>query len=295
MTFQKNAIVLPKEHFAIVGHLRQQEALTRNELAALLNVSRSKVNKILDNLIERGIVTEEAIAESTGGRKAQLMALKRDFAYVIAIHMGATGGNISLANFRGEILETRHEEFTIRQEPDKLLERVFENVFSLLKQHSIKQEQVKGIGIGVPAPVDKETGRIVSPAIMLGWENYSVIEYAQYHFPNIPIQVSNDASLMALGEKWAGSGKNHENFILVKIGTGIGCGIICNGKVYSGASGCSGHIGHISIDRNGPVCYCGNVGCLEKIAAGPAIVEYAVQAAETGKSQILKEIGRAHV
>lgn len=87
-----------------------------------------------------------------------------------------------------------------------------------------------------------------------------------------------------------GIGKKHENFIFVNIGTGIGCGIICNGGVYRGANGCSGHIGHVSIDRNGPVCYCGNVGCLEKIAAAPAIVEYALHAAETGRSQILSDL-----
>jgi predicted NBD/HSP70 family sugar kinase len=101
------------------------------------------------------------------------------------------------------------------------------------------------------------------------------------------VVVDNDVNLMALGEVYQGAGKGIDNLIFVKIGTGIGAGIICEGSIYRGSSGCAGDIGHISVDKNGPMCRCGNKGCLEALAGGPAIVERSLHAVQTGKSPIL--------
>jgi len=101
------------------------------------------------------------------------------------------------------------------------------------------------------------------------------------------VVVDNDVNVMALGEIYQGAGKSIDNLIFVKIGTGIGAGIVCEGEIYRGSSGCAGDIGHISVDKNGPMCHCGNKGCLEAVAAGPAIAERSVQVARAGKSPIL--------
>jgi glucokinase-like ROK family protein len=130
-------------------------------------------------------------------------------------------------------------------------------------------------------------GTLVSPPIMPGWDRYPIIETIQQWFPSANIFVDNDVNMMALGEMYQGSGKGIDNLIYVKIGTGIGAGIVCAGKIYRGANGCAGDIGHISVDKSGPLCHCGNKGCLEAIAAGPAIAERSLIAARAGKSSIL--------
>jgi predicted NBD/HSP70 family sugar kinase len=130
-------------------------------------------------------------------------------------------------------------------------------------------------------------GTLVSPPIMPGWDRYPIIETIQQWFPSSNVVVDNDVNVMALGEINQVSGKGIDNLIFVKIGTGIGAGIICEGKIYRGSSGCAGDIGHICVDNSGPLCHCGNKGCLEAIAAGPAIAERSLLAAQAGKSSIL--------
>ncbi len=148
-------------------------------------------------------------------------------------------------------------------------------------------EKLAGIGIGIPGPVDFSQGTVVSPPIMPGWDQYPIIQTMQQWFPAANVVVDNDVNVMALGEIYQGAGKGVDNLIFIKIGTGIGAGIICEGEIYRGASGCAGDIGHISVHKNGPMCHCGNNGCLEAMAAGPAIAERAFLAAEAGKSPIL--------
>ena len=146
---------------------------------------------------------------------------------------------------------------------------------------------LRGIGIGVPGPVDFSNGMVVSPPIMPGWDRYPVIQTVQQWFPSANVVIDNDVNVMALGELNQGAGQGVDNLIFVKIGTGIGAGIISHGKIYRGASGCAGDIGHISISKTGPLCSCGNKGCLEALAGGPAIAERALSAAQAGNSPIL--------
>jgi glucokinase-like ROK family protein len=157
----------------------------------------------------------------------------------------------------------------------------------LLLENSLNIGKVKGIGIGVPGPVDFSVGALVSPPIMPGWDGYPSIQTVQQWFPSANVVVDNDVNVMALGEINQGAGSDVDNLIFVKIGTGIGAGIVCEGKIYRGFRGCAGDIGHIGVDKFGPLCHCGNRGCLETVAAGPAIAERALLAAQAGKSSIL--------
>jgi predicted NBD/HSP70 family sugar kinase len=169
----------------------------------------------------------------------------------------------------------------------KVLGRACSVLENLLKENSLSGEQMDGIGIGVPGPVDFAAGTVVSPPIMPGWDCYPIIQTVQEWFPTANVVVDNDVNVMALGEINQGSGKGVQNLIFVKIGTGIGAGIICKGKIYRGSNGCAGDIGHIGVDKSGPLCHCGNRGCLEALASGPAIAERSLAAAQAGHSPIL--------
>jgi glucokinase-like ROK family protein len=157
----------------------------------------------------------------------------------------------------------------------------------MLQENGLSSDTLNGIGVGVPGPVDFSVGTLVSPPIMPGWDRYPIIQTMQQWFPSSNVVVDNDVNVMALGEVYQGAGRGIDNLIFVKIGTGIGAGIICEGRIYRGSSGSAGDIGHIGVDKNGPLCHCGNKGCLEAVAAGPAIAGRSLTAVQAGKSPIL--------
>jgi glucokinase-like ROK family protein len=151
-------------------------------------------------------------------------------------------------------------------------------------------DRILGIGVGVPGPVDFSRGVLVAPPLMMDWENFPIRSFFNETFPSAFVAVDNDVNIMALGEQRAGDGMGVDHFIYVKIGTGIGAGIVSNGRIHRGADGCAGDIGHICVDKQGPICRCGNQGCLEAMAAGPAIAEKAAQAALSGRSLFLRKL-----
>jgi glucokinase-like ROK family protein len=203
------------------------------------------------------------------------------------VDIGATSIDLALADFSHEILARYSEEALVRKGPIKVLGRMCSLLEKIVRENGLEPTNLRGIGIGVPGPVDFSNGTVVSPPIMPGWDRYPVIQTVQQWFPSANVVIDNDVNLMALGEIHQGVGQGVDNLIFVKIGTGIGAGIISHGKIYRGSSGCAGDIGHISISKTGPLCHCGNKGCLEALAGGPAIAERALLAAQAGDSPIL--------
>jgi glucokinase-like ROK family protein len=147
-------------------------------------------------------------------------------------------------------------------------------------------DRLHAIGIGVPGPVSFRDGVPVSPPIMPGWDRYPVRDLlAREH--GCPVVVDNDVNIMAVGEVHGGVAHAASNLLFVKIGTGIGCGIYLGGEVYRGTDGCAGDIGHIKVEDAGPLCTCGNVGCLEALFGGAALARDALAAARSGTSPVL--------
>jgi glucokinase-like ROK family protein len=219
-----------------------------------------------------------------------MYSLNGDFGIVAGIDVGATSIDLGIADFSGRLLVRHAEPASVKDGPIRILGRVCSLLEKMLQENNLDAAQLHGIGIGVPGPVDFSLGILVSPPIMPGWDRYPIIETIHQWFPSSNVVVDNDVNVMALGEIYQGSGKGIDNLIFIKIGTGIGAGIVCEGKIYRGASGCAGDIGHICVDKNGPICHCGNKGCLEAMAAGPAIAERALQAAQAGKSSIIMNL-----
>ena len=147
-------------------------------------------------------------------------------------------------------------------------------------------ERPAGVGIGVPGPVDFQAGVPVSPPIMPGWDGYPVRDALSREL-GCPVLLDNDVNVMALGEQHTGVARSASAFLFVKIGTGIGCGIVVDRHLYRGADGCAGDIGHVRIDANGPLCACGNRGCLEAFFGGAALARDATAAAASGRSPVL--------
>ncbi|MFN8449069.1 MAG: ROK family transcriptional regulator [Anaerolineae bacterium] len=285
--FYCNSLPLPEHQYRVVEALLTIGLLSRTELAEHLGYSRALISGVVKELVDRAILTEGREADSTGGRRAKMLCLNSGFGYLIGIDMGATSLEIAVADFSGAHLLRRSEQIDVRDGPGVILDRLAVVVAEMLAELHIPADRVISVGIGVPGPVDFARGILIAPPIMPGWERYPIRERLRQTFPTATIVVDNDVNVMALGELRGGAGKDVENFIYVKIGTGIGCGIVVRGSIYRGSSGCAGDIGHIQADRQGPVCHCGNVGCLEAMASGSAIARRASEAAHDSSSPVL--------
>src|SRR5215216_4588736 len=263
--------------------------VSRSKLPSLIGVSRSKVSMEVQRLSEAGLLAEYGLAESEGGRRSSLLGIPPSAGLIAAVDLGATCIDVALVTLGGEILAYRGEPADIKDGPRIILGRVKVLLEGLLGEQSAESREVLSVGIGIPGPVEHAAGVLRSPHIMPGWDRFLIqdafaAEYAA------PILVDNDVNVMALGEHWGGVGKGVDNLLFVKIGTGIGGGIIADGRLYRGIQGCAGDIGHICVDPEGPVCSCGNRGCLEAMAAAPAIVQKAERCARDGMSPILSEV-----
>ncbi|MFT3849741.1 MAG: ROK family protein [Propionivibrio sp.] len=186
------------------------------------------------------------------------------------------------------VLAHHAEPIEITDGPGVVLSRVKDILRDLRKRCNVRAEKVIGIGIGVPGPVEFDSGLLVAPPIMPGWEGFSIREYLREEYA-APVFIDNDVNVMAMGELWR-LHRKLPNFIVIKIGTGIGCGIVCNGMIYRGTNGSAGDVGHICVNPAGERCHCGNQGCVEIMAAGPAIARQGSEAAKAGKSPQLAQV-----
>lgn len=283
----KAPFLLSATQAEVIQVLRQTGQASRTEITDITGWSRAKTSQEINSLIEKGYLVETGVGRSKGGRKPRLLRFNCQLGYVVGVDFGATSLDIALADTNGTILNRRAEPTDIRRPPEELLSRCNVLILEMAAEHSIQPEQIIGIGVGVPGPVNFSRGVLVAPPLMPNWENYPIRTFFEETFPAAVVVVDNDVNIMALGEQRSGGAARIEHFLFIKIGTGIGCGIVVGGKVHRGNDGCAGDVGHICVDKQGPICRCGNRGCLEAMAAGPAIAEKAMQIAREGKSELL--------
>jgi len=283
----ESTLMLEPLEAAVVTAIRRRGPLSRSDLSEHLDYSRASVTGIVGRMIDARILAEAGEGKSAGGRRPYLLDINPRLGYVVGVDIGATSLDIALADFRGGILERAGEAADVRGRPEAFLDRVAALIGELLDRRGAAAGEVVGIGVGVPGPVEFSSGVLIAPPLMPLWEGFPIRRYLRGYFPSARVAVDNDVNIMARGEHQAGAGRDMDNFLFIKIGTGIGCGIISHGEVYRGADGAAGDVGHICVDYNGPVCHCGNQGCLEIMTAGPAIAAEALARAESGDSPFL--------
>ncbi|MET9068355.1 ROK family protein [Streptosporangium sandarakinum] len=255
---------------ALLKILRDGQARTRAELVQLTGLARSTLGQRLDALVsQRWVVpTEEAI--SSGGRPAVAFTFNRSARVVLAADLGATHARVAVTDLGTEVLAERAAEVPIDRGPEETLRWLQRTFEEMLAESGHTVGEVCGIGVGLPGPVEHSSGRPVNPPIMPGWDGFPVPEWLGERL-GAPVLVDNDVNIMALGEHWAAR-PEADHLIFVKVGTGIGCGIISDRRLHRGAQGAAGDIGHIQVSPTlDVVCRCGNRGCLEAVASGAAV------------------------
>jgi glucokinase-like ROK family protein len=267
----------------ILALLRDDGPLSRVQLADRMSVSRTTIAAEVARLAELGLAQEVGHAASRGGRRSTMVDLADDIRFV-GIAIGATAMSVAVTDGRVTVLGKRSLASDIRQGPEPVLAAALTEVRKLLAEVGV--DRVMGAGIAVPGPVDYHRGVPVSPPIMPGWDGYPVRDAVAREL-GCPAILDNDVNAMAMGEQHSGVARSARDFLFIKIGTGIGCGIVVDGELYRGVDGCAGDIGHIRVEEFGPICACGNTGCLEAFSGGAAIARDATAAARDGRSPAL--------
>jgi predicted NBD/HSP70 family sugar kinase len=250
--------------------LRDGRARTRAELAELTGLARSTITARVDALSSVGLVGPAGEAFSSGGRPPSRVAFQPSARIVMAVDVGATHILVAATDLSGRVLNESRMDIEISAGPRAVLDLVVKLCRTLLAQSGRDVRELAGIGIGLPGPVEHASGKPANPPIMPGWDGFDVPHYIQRSF-DTHVLVDNDVNIMALGER-AFFWPDVESLLFVKVATGIGAGIISNGLLQRGADGTAGDIGHIRVARgDGLLCRCGNYGCLEALASGPAV------------------------
>ncbi|MFG3661107.1 ROK family protein [Streptomyces sp. NPDC047706] len=267
--------------------VRSGRATTRGALQQATGLSRATVGQRLDRLFRAGWLREGAggpVDSPLGGRPAITLEFDAEHAVVLAADLDTRHARASVLSLSGEILAEHGGTLVIEDGPEPVLGELGRWFAQLLRQAGHGAGEVCGIGLAVPGPVDTDTGRVVQPPMMPGWDGYDLRGRMAGAFTEhtgagpVPVLVDNDANLMAYGEQRAGH-SGCSAFVLVKVSTGIGAGVVVDGSVYRGVDGGAGDIGHIRVPEGADaLCRCGSYGCLAAVASGGAVARRLAEA-----------------
>ncbi|MGP3922791.1 ROK family transcriptional regulator [Streptomyces sp. 8N616] len=289
----------------VVRAVRLAGSLTQAEIARSTGLSAATVSNIVRELKDGGTV--QVTPTSAGGRRARSVSLSGDAGIVVGVDFGHTHLRVAVGNLAHQVLAEEAEPLDVDASAAQGFDRAESLVSRLIAATGISQGKVIGIGLGVPGPIDVESGTLGSSAILPGWAGTNPREELTGRL-GVPVHVDNDANLGALGELVWGSGRGVKDLAYIKVASGVGAGLVINGQIYRGPGGTAGEIGHITLDESGPVCRCGNRGCLETFTAaryvlgllrsshGPDLtVERMVQLAREGDPgcrRVVGDVGR---
>lgn len=277
MTTVPRLINLAGNQRRLTEALRVLGPSTRADLAAATGLSRATISATLGDLIDATLVIEPGgttPAGPTGGRPASVVQLARAAGVAVGVDIGRRHLKVAVADLAHSVLG----ESGLRLAPDEehtasiMLDRAATLVHEVLTAAGHSLPDVVGVGLGLPAPVVSSTGLIGASNILPAWSGLTPADELAKRL-NVPVCVENDANLGALSEHLWGAGRASKSLVYLKLATGIGGGIVIDGRLFRGVSGTAGEIGHLTLDAQGDVCRCGNRGCLELVAGGTALVE----------------------
>jgi glucokinase-like ROK family protein len=265
------------------------KGISRAEIARRMGLTRAAVTAIVNDLLTIGIIREAGGINVHNGRPPVVLEIDPARGYVVGIDFGASHLTILIADLGAHILEETEITIDVQDGPKTCLDQADHLLQELLKKAGRELKDILAIGVGVPGPIVSDAGMVLAPPIMPGWDRFPIRDTLVKMW-GCPVSLSNDSELGALGEWAAGAGRGEQNLAYIKIGTGIGAGLLLEGQIYHGVTGSAGEIGHLTIEENGPLCACGNHGCLEAIAGGRAIALQAQEAARNDQRTQLANI-----
>ncbi len=192
--------------------------------------------------------------------------------YVLAADVGGTNTRMAIVNENGDILNLLKKPTHCKDGKDEMIRFIVSFAGETIEKSKLPKEEIGGMGIGFPGPLNVETGTIFNPINLIGWDSVPLKDILEKEL-GVPVAIENDANVAALGEWWKGAGSGANSLFCIALGTGVGGGIVLDGKVWHGASSTAGEIGHTTVIRGGIKCICGNIGCLEAYACSGRILK----------------------
>ncbi|MGE5675046.1 MAG: ROK family protein, partial [Mycobacterium leprae] len=274
---------------ALVSHLlRTYQPISRVELAGRAQLGRSTITEIIGLLMDEGIVLEVGEAESTGGRKPVLLELAPRSRLVAAVRISPRSVSLGLADLNGHLIARHRRALRGGRSADEVLRQVITWVTEMMREYGPDSNRVMGLGLVLPGRVEPESGLLHSWP-MLQWEEEPIGPYLTERL-GMPVVVESDATAFALGEQRHGGGKADERLLAVTLGAGVGAALIRNGETMRGSTGSMSALGHMQVEPDGPLCWCGQRGCLEAMVSDEAFVARAGAELERGTESLLVEL-----
>lgn len=273
----------------ILDVIRTNTNLSRSEIAKKTKLNPSTVTRITAELINEGVISEVGHADSQGGRKPILLDLVPDVVHIIGINVERNSIIGLVSNLIGTVIHQTILPIKSYSKAD-IYNDIAAVIEGLMKKAAAEDRTLIGIGIAMHGLVDSDQGIILYPPAF-GWKNLPIVDLLEKRF-DLPVKLENNARAMALGESWFGAARGEKNFIALKVGHGIGSGIMLNGDIFRGVDFTAGEIGHTYVTVDGPLCDCGNYGCLETLASIKALTKRAQRSLKEGvASEILTLAG----
>src|SRR5690349_10857690 len=261
----------------VIDALRHEGSASRTDLVRITGLSRTTITTLVGDLQERGLVVEleEDAAdrpERPGrGRPPVLLRLAPSAGAALGVDFGHRHLRVAVADLSSTVLAERRLDIDVDAAAATALDAAAELVTEVLRDAGVDRGQVVGAGMGLPGPIDRRTGTVGSSVILPGWAGLNAAEELTRRI-DFHVSVDNDANLGALAEFSLGAGRGVQDVVYVKVSSGIGAGLVLGGRLHHGATGIAGEIGHVQVRQDGAVCRCGNRGCLETVASGPALL-----------------------
>jgi predicted NBD/HSP70 family sugar kinase len=271
---------IEQRKLAILELIHSGSNYSRLDLAHQTGLSPASITAIVRSLIAKELVVESAAISSSTGRKPISLEIRGDAGYLVGVDMGSFYTRLVVTNLNGKIVQRAQIETGISDGRVAVLQRVFDSIYQVLDACGISRSAILGIGVAHSGVIDSEKGIVLSfprPGQMTEWKNVPLQCFFEDEF-KVPCLLEDSVRTMATAERCFGLGREVEDFLYVEVGMGIAAAFFLDGKLYRGAGGNAGEFGHITVDEDGPLCSCGNNGCLEAVASCAAIIQ-AVRAA----------------
>ncbi|MCL7968808.1 MAG: ROK family transcriptional regulator [marine benthic group bacterium] len=252
----------------------QLRRVSRADLARHADISRSTVSELVKDLLQTGLVAELGAGPSRGGRRPIVLEFQDEAFGILGVDIGAAHVAVALTDLRGRVLAWNEAGHPVRDDPEGTRQLISELSDACLARWGGGTGRLVGVGIAVPSPVDPARPRVLSEVALPAWRGRDWLGDLEVRY-GVPVRVDNDANLGALAERWWGAGLGVDDFVYLKVATGIGAGQIVRGEIYRGATGIAGEVGHLVIDPLGPPCPCGLDGCLTTLVGSRALIQSA--------------------
>jgi glucokinase-like ROK family protein len=279
MTVANKKLMRAINRFQILHTIRAHKLISRVDITKATGLSRATVTGITASLMEEGLLLEKRAGESEGGRPPILIALNPDAAYAVGVYLSISQINVVIIDLEATIRASY--EMPLKKQnsaPEAIADKIVQAVQECMWQANFSRNEISGIGIGLPGLVDSQTG-LIRFLPNYQWERVNLRDMVQKRIDH-PTYIENSANALTLAEQWFGEGRGTENFLVVTLEHGVGMGIIINGQLYRGHKGTAGEFGHTTVDPDGPLCRCGNKGCIEAVVGNNAILRAAEAAAQ---------------